>query len=298
MFRMSLLSCVVLAVVAQGSFAQDKKRESTILKSTPWPNPSAPSLPFPSSVPKPVQTLPSVVDEAPEAESGVPKVEDKKDEWAPAMRVFLNEAFGVQTVAQYKTVIRKVPVTRYKPTQKNGKVIHVPVTTMQEVSQVVRSVTAGTTIIDCDDVNVQVSTSEEGPKVFEFEIKGKLRLQNGSTLIEAKSAKLVDGKLTLTDVTLNTDSMKMTCTELVLDLKVRTLRVGEVTEPTLTPTPLTPIPSPGRGGAPSLGFSPLSSNSSFSAPMPTPASTFSGPIYNNSGSTVRKKTTKGQFRSQ
>ncbi len=273
MFRMSLLSCVVLAVVAQGTFAQDKKAEPIPLR--PFsPPPALQSEPF---QPEPVPVLSAAEDEAPVDESESPYREEKKDEWTPAMRVFLNEAPGVQATVQNTVTYIDQIKTVFETVMRNGKAIRTPRQVTQKVARAVRTVTADVTVIDCDDVNVQVSTSEKGAKAFEFEIKGELQLQNGSTLIEAKSAKLVDEKLTLTDVTLSTDSMKMTCTELVLNLKVNALRVGEVTEP-VAPK-VNPLP----------GQDPFSTPQ----PIPTPAASFGGPFYNNSASAVRKKTVKG-----
>ena len=165
-------------------------------------------------------------------------------EWQPRVRLVLNEPLGSQAVVSSKRVLkeRTVPVLE----RDGGRTVH---KTVQERFAIdIESVTEGATIIDCDDVSLEVSSLGQEGKGFAFEIEGKLILRNGTTRIEAENARLADGKLILSNANVKSPGLDMNSKELVLILDVARLRIGDVTEPeeptpNIAPTPAQPFDS-------------------------------------------------------
>ncbi|QDT32566.1 hypothetical protein [Thalassoglobus polymorphus] len=181
-----------------------------------------------------------------ESEKEAPKEVDAKEKWQPAMRLFLNEASGGQAslvsqtahVAQTRMVIEEV--------RQGNKTVKVPRRVTAFAPKSIEVVTPGATLIDCDDVDVRVSLTEDGTKKFELEISAQLILRYGATVIEASSAQFIDGKLTLTNATVESNGVKMTSSELVMELAVENLRIGSVEAAGAAPVlqPATPFQDP------------------------------------------------------
>ncbi len=217
---------------------------------------------LPATIPQslPGSSFPTQIEESNGTEA------DSKKEEEPiaktAMRLYLNEPTGekaalrAQTahVAQRKTVIESV--------LQGNKTVNIPRQVTAFQPQRIEVVTHGAVLIDCDDVDLQVKLAEAGSKSFAFEIKDQLVLRYESTIIEASSAKLAAGKLTLTDASIISNQVKMTSAELVMNLEVENLRIGNA-EPTGEIPSLQPTPFPGGSDG-----GPFGSNSTSFAPVP------------------------------
>ncbi len=177
-----------------------------------------------------------------ESEKEAPKEVDAKEEWQPAMRLFLNEASGGQAslVSQTAHVAQTRMVT--EEVRQGNKTVKVPRQVTAFAPKSIEVVTPGATLIDCDDVDVRVSLTEDGTKKFEFDINAQLILRYGDTIIEASSAQCIDGKLTLTNATVESNGVKMTSSELVMELAVENLRIGSVEAARAAPVPQAPTP--------------------------------------------------------
>lgn len=201
----------------------------------------------------------------PESPSKAPSEKESaepNEEWKPAFRVFLNEHPGTFGQLESRTVMKHQTRTVYESVRQSGQTLRIPRAVVQAEQQVVESVTSGVSLIDCDAIDVHVKTGENESKTFEFDIKGSLRLRNGTSVISAKSAKLSEGKLTLTDVSIENGELSITSTEVVLELTVTNLRIGDASQPLRIPV----TPDVPAYGAPGL--------SPFSPPAAQPSASF------------------------
>ena len=209
-----------------------------------------PSIQPPSFTPPPSTTeadtdpfaLPDTADEesAPDFDEAAEEEATTEDAWKPALNVILNQpaaASPTQAMA-----LRQVTVQIYKPVKERGSVKMRPV---HETRQIL-TISGGVTLIRCDDIDVSISHDGENAGNYEFEINGQLELRNASVTIEAESAALKDGELTLKTVTLKSPHTTLKSDEVKLDLTVTSLRIGEpidLSSPEATPSTLEPIPA-------------------------------------------------------
>lgn len=194
------------------------------------------------------------------------------------LHIFLNEPVGTHASLEVQNVTVLVQKPLVETKRVGGREVKETRYVTLPVVKGVKSVTAGATIIDCDSIEIQVKTDEDAKVIYEFEIHGKLRLRNGNSKIEAKSAKLSDGKLTLTDVSATTGDINMKSSEVVIDLTVGSFRIGDYqTDPIrsgLSPIPSNgyePTPAPFYNGAGVDDFAPA-----FPGATIPPGSTTSG----------------------
>lgn len=233
---------LILCSLATQTYAQEEPLD-TIPSFIPNSNGAIPDQPAPKE---------------PKSASEQDKQEATATETEFKLHIFLNEPVGTQASLELKNVVIQVQKPVVETKRVGGQDIKETRYVTVQVVKSVKSVTAGATIIDCDAIEVQVNSDEDAKLNYEFEIQGHLQLRNGNSKIEAQSAKLSDGKLTLTEVTATTGGIKMQSTEVVIDLDVGSFRIGDYqTDPVRSD--LVPIPNNGYapGYRPTPALSPV-----------------------------------------
>lgn len=218
---------------------------------------------------EPLDTLPSTIPNPNRVERGQPAPKELKSaneqgkqeatatETEFKLHIFLNEPVGTHASLELRNIQIQVQKPVVESKMIDGQEIKETRYVTVQVVKAVESVTAGATIIDCDAMEVQVKADDDAQVSYEFEIQGHLRLRNGNSKIGAQSAKLTDGKLTLTDVTAITGGINMKSSEVVIDLNVNSLRIGDYqTDPIRSNL----VPIPNNGYAPTPDQSPAPFN--------------------------------------
>lgn len=236
---MRIFVAVTVLLVAGTVYAQDDSVEPAVesLQPTLLSNESAPfGVPIDDFG---SEEVPPVIE---------PRKSDKQEEAAPAkdfkLRVFLNEPLGTHAALQTRTVQAVVARPFVETRLVDGRQIQVTRSVSEVVNKTIQSVTDGATVIECDSMNIEVNTVDNTKVAYEFTIDGQLKLLNGSSELKADYAKFGNGKLTLSNVVGKTAGIKMKSAEVVIEMDVNSLRIGDYV-PGKGPYSLLPIPFDG-----------------------------------------------------
>ncbi|MEW4527967.1 hypothetical protein [Maioricimonas sp. JC845] len=136
-----------------------------------------------------------------------------------------------------------VPVyeTQYREVERDGRTVKVPIMVARMVPMKVPEGAPLPVTIECDDVSIQATTTDEGDAGYTFAIKGRLRMRlvSGATL-QATNATFRDGVLSLEDVEMTSADAEISFAAGDIKLDVRQLRLSRPVEAP-TPAGLTPV---------------------------------------------------------
>ncbi len=173
----------------------------------------------------------------------------KLDGWKPRYRVVLkltNDGTS-RTVDEpfvvLETTLRSKEESVVLPDGSSvTRVVQFPTTVFKP--QMRRTVCPGTALLAADEVSVTMAAATDGkaPGSFAFETRGRTRLLLAPYVFDCNSAKLVDGVLTLTEVSSPSGPVRMRAEKIEIDLSVLGVDSSQFDQPIEALVPATSPP--------------------------------------------------------
>jgi len=164
--------------------------------------------------------------------------------WIPKLRVVLVTSMNEQTEVLVHTFGRNGNLSAF-PSDGPRPVVQKTTRTIDMPSQ-------SSVILTCDDVNVQVVSSENDKLTYSFSCKGKAVLSIDGYTVSGDSISASEGTLTVTNAVIKSDQATMTSEKMMLQLPILAVQVGAANAHVfLKPTP-DPISANGQLKTPDI----------------------------------------------